>query len=135
MSDATISLIVLGAAMALFVANRFPPEIVAVAAALALAASGVIEASDAVAGFGDPTVILITSLFVVSQGLEAAGITAWAGHQLTTRAATPRRTLAMLLGLAGLGGRDHHAQRRDRRARARGGRARAALEASPRRSS
>ena len=73
MSDATISLLVLGAAMALFVANRFPPEIVAFAAALALAALGVIEARDVIAGFGDPTVILITALFIVSEGLEAAG--------------------------------------------------------------
>src|SRR4051794_4140186 len=102
MSDATISLIVLGAAMALFVANRFPPEIVAFAAALALAALGVIDAREVIAGFGDPTVILITALFIVSEGLEAAGITAWAGHRLTTRAASPRRTLAMLLALAGL---------------------------------
>jgi di/tricarboxylate transporter len=75
---------------------------VALAAALALAAAGVIEPHDAIAGFGDPTVILIASLFVVSQGLEAAGLTAWAGHQLTTRAATPKRTLAMLFGLAAL---------------------------------
>lgn len=43
MSHSTISLIVLGAAVALFVYNRFPPEAVALGAALALYALGVLD--------------------------------------------------------------------------------------------
>lgn len=86
MSHATISFVVLGAAMVLFVLNRFPPEIVAVAAALALYATGVLHSDQVLAGFGDPAVTFIASLFVVSEGLDATGVTAWAGQQLTARA-------------------------------------------------
>ena len=40
----------------------------------------------ALAGFGDPVVIFIATLFVVSEGLDATGVTAWAGQQLIGRA-------------------------------------------------
>ena len=39
--------------------------------------------NQALAGFGDPTVIFIATLFVVSDGLSASGVTAWAGRQLS----------------------------------------------------
>jgi di/tricarboxylate transporter len=102
MSDATLSLLVLGAATVLFITNRFPPEIVALGAALAMAAFGVLDAPEVVAGFGDPAVVFIASLLVVGAGLEAAGITAWVGQQLIKRADSPRRLLAMLLALVAL---------------------------------
>ena len=38
--------------------------------------------TQALAGFGDPTVLFIASLFVVSEALDATGVTAWAGQQL-----------------------------------------------------
>ncbi len=47
------------------------------------------------AGFGDPTVVFIASLFVVSTALDQTGVTAWAGQQLL-RAAGESRTKLML---------------------------------------
>ena len=38
--------------------------------------------SEALAGFGDPAVLFIASLFVVSASLEATGVTAWIGQKL-----------------------------------------------------
>ena len=38
--------------------------------------------TQALAGFGDPTVIFIATLFVVSEALDATGVTTWAGQQL-----------------------------------------------------
>ena len=103
MSDATLSLIVLGAAVALFVWNRLPVAVVAVLTALALAATGVLTEQQALAGFGDPVVLFIASLFVLSDGLEASGVTAWAGRQLLTRAGTGRtRVLVSLMALGAL---------------------------------
>jgi di/tricarboxylate transporter len=67
--DATVSFVVLGAVVALFVWNRLPVELVAVAAALALYAAGVIDLHQTLAGFGDPMVVFIAALFVVSDGL------------------------------------------------------------------
>jgi di/tricarboxylate transporter len=43
---------VLGAVVALFVWNRFPPEIVALGAAIALYAAGVLDSHQVFAGFG-----------------------------------------------------------------------------------
>jgi di/tricarboxylate transporter len=72
MDDATLTFIVLGATVALFVWNRLPVAIVAMASALALYATGVISAEQAFAGFGDPTVIFIASLFVLSEALDVS---------------------------------------------------------------
>ena len=100
MSDVTISFAVLAVVVALFVWNRLPPEIVAVGAALALYAGGVLGADEVFAGFGDATVVFIASLFVVSEGLDATGVTTWAGQQLIARAGPrPSRLLALTLAL------------------------------------
>jgi di/tricarboxylate transporter len=48
-------------------------------------------------GFGDPAVVLIASLFVVSEGLDATGVTAWLGQALIARAGTSRTRLIVLL--------------------------------------
>jgi di/tricarboxylate transporter len=99
-SHATLTLIVLGATVVLFVANRLPPEVVAIGAALALYAVGVLDPAQVVAGFGDPAVAFIASLFVVSEGLDASGVTAWAGQKLIAGAgASARRLLVMMLAL------------------------------------
>ena len=55
----------------LFVWGRFPVELVAIGAALTLWATDVLDLDQALAGFGDPTVIFIASLFVVSESLDA----------------------------------------------------------------
>lgn len=100
MSHVTITLVVLGATVVLFVVNRFPPEVVAIGAALALYAAGVLSSDQVVSGFGDPAVAFIASLFVVSEGLDASGVTAWAGQKLIAHAgASPRRLLVSMLGL------------------------------------
>ena len=101
MSSATVSLLVLAASVALFVWNRLPVGIVAIATALALYFTGVLDVSTALSGFGDPVVIFIATLFVVSEGLEASGVTAWAGQMLTQRAGTRRtRLLIAVMALA-----------------------------------
>jgi di/tricarboxylate transporter len=102
MSHATISFLVLGVAVVLFVSNRLPPEIVALGAALAMYAFGVIRAHQVLAGFGDPAVMFIASLFVVSEGLEASGVTAWMGQQLIDR--TGSRASLLLMSMLLLGG-------------------------------
>src|SRR4051812_47700993 len=99
MSDATITFGVLGVVVVLFVWNVFPPEVVAVGAALLLYATGVLGADQVFAGFGDATVVFIAALFVVSEGLDATGVTTWAGQQLIARAGS-RPALLLVLTLA-----------------------------------
>ncbi|HWK92382.1 MAG TPA: SLC13 family permease, partial [Luteimicrobium sp.] len=97
MSDSAWCFVVLGVVVALFVWNRFSVGLVAVFAALALYATGVVDATTAVAGFGDPIVVFIAGLFVVAEGLEATGVTAWAGQQLLARVGTGRSGLLVAL--------------------------------------
>ena len=96
MSDETICLLVLAAVVVVFVWDRFPVALVAVGTALALWATGVLELDQALAGFGDPVVLFIASLYVVSEGLEAAGVTSWVGQQLIARVGGSRTRLLVL---------------------------------------
>ena len=99
MSDIAICFAILGGVVVLFVWNKLPVEIVALAAALTLWATGVLSVEQAFAGFGDTTIIFIASLFVVSEALDATGVTTWAGNLVVDRASDRNRlvTLVMLL--------------------------------------
>src|SRR5262245_18886664 len=89
-SHATITFLILFAVIVLFVWNRFAVEIVAIGALLALYAFGILPLDQIVAGFGDPTVVFIATLFVIGEGLDASGVTTWAGQQLSTRTGSDR---------------------------------------------
>ena len=104
MSDSTITFLILAAAVVVFVWDYLPVAIVAVGVALSLWATGVLSLDQALSGFGDPTVIFIASLFVVSEGLDASGVTAWLGQQLTALAGESRTRLLVftMLLVAGL---------------------------------
>ena len=99
MSDITTVYVILGAAVVLFVSNRIPVELVAIGVSLALFATGLLEADQAISGFGDPTVIFIASLFVVSEGLDGTGVTTWAGQRLMASVGTSRTRLVVLMML------------------------------------
>jgi di/tricarboxylate transporter len=90
MSDSSVTFVIIGAIVVLFVSNRVPVAIIAIATALSLWATGILDLEQATAGFGDPTVLLIASLFVVSEALDATGVTAWVGQLLVDRAGGDR---------------------------------------------
>ncbi|MFD6700957.1 MULTISPECIES: SLC13 family permease [unclassified Microbacterium] len=90
---------VLIVAIVLFLSNRLPAPIVALLVTLALFATGAVTFEQAIAGFGDPIVIYLAGLFVVSESLEATGVTAWAGQQLTRRVGDKRSSVLIALML------------------------------------
>jgi di/tricarboxylate transporter len=96
MSDIAVVYLILAVAVVLFVSGKVPVGLVAIGVALALWATGVLTLEAALSGFGDPTVLFIASLFVVSEGLDATGVTAWAGQQLIDRGGTTRSRLVLL---------------------------------------
>jgi Na+/H+ antiporter NhaD/arsenite permease-like protein len=96
MTDAAISFAILAIVVVLFVSGRVPVGIVALFAAISLWATGVLDLTQALAGFGDSTVIFIATLFVVSEGLDASGVTAWAGQLLLRGAGAGRVRLIVL---------------------------------------
>ncbi len=97
MTDATLTFAVLGGAVLLFLWNRLPVAVVALGASLALYGLDVIDVGEAFAGFGDPTVIFIATLFVVSDALDRAGVTTWATHRLVAVAGESKSKLVVLL--------------------------------------
>jgi di/tricarboxylate transporter len=96
-SDQTITFLVLAAVVVVFILDRLPVAVVAVATALSLWATGVLDLNQALAGFGDPAVLFIAALFVVSESLDATGVTAWAGEHLTARVGDSRTRLLLLM--------------------------------------
>lgn len=103
MSDIAITFAIVIAVVVLFVWNRVPVAVVAVGTSIALYLTGVLDAGQAIAGLGDPVVIFIASLFVVTAGLESAGVTTWAGQVAVRSAGGSRlRLMALLMLMAAL---------------------------------
>ncbi|QRM54383.1 SLC13 family permease [Sinorhizobium sp. BG8] len=100
MSPIAYIAIIIVVAVVLFVTNKVPVVIVAMLTSLALWATGVLTLGQALGGFGDPAVIFIASLFVMSTGLEVTGVTAWAGQLLIRGAGEESRTRLLLLTMS-----------------------------------
>jgi hypothetical protein len=102
-ADSTIVFLVLGVLVVLLIVDVFPTEIVAMASALVLWATGVLDVEQTLAGFGNPTVIFVASLLVVAAALDASGVTAWAGQILVAIAGDHQRRLTIAaMGLGAL---------------------------------
>lgn len=97
MSPIAYIAVIIVVAVVLFVWNRLPVVVVAMMVCLSLWATGILTLNQALSGFGDPAVIFIASLFVVSSGLEATGVTAWAGQLLIRGAGEESRTRLLIL--------------------------------------
>jgi di/tricarboxylate transporter len=82
MSQATLSLVIVGVAVAFFIWNRLPVEAVAIGTALTLYFTGLVDTRTLFSGFGDAVIVFIAALFVVSEGLEESGVTAWVSGML-----------------------------------------------------
>ncbi len=100
MSPITYIAAIIAATVALFIWNKLPVVVVAMGVALALWATQVLTLGQALGGFGDPAVIFIACLFVVSAGLETTGVTAWAGQLLIRGAGQESRTRLLLLTMS-----------------------------------
>jgi hypothetical protein len=97
MSEIAIVFGVLVALVVLFAWGRLPVEVVAFGAVLALAATGVLTFEQSLAGFGDPVVLFIASLFVVSEALDSTGVTTWSGQWMIARSGDSRLRLVVLM--------------------------------------
>lgn len=97
MSDIAITMLILAIVVLAFVTNRIPVGLIAVGASLALYFAGILDLGQTLAGFGDPAVILIASLFVVAEGLDSSGLTGWAGQQLVEKGGRSQRRLTVLI--------------------------------------
>lgn len=101
MSGTVITYSIIGTMVVLFMTNLVPTAVTALLAALSLYATGVLDLDQALSGFGNPTVLFIASLLVVSASLDATGVTAWAGQALIARAGNSRARLVGFTALLG----------------------------------
>jgi di/tricarboxylate transporter len=100
MSDMSITFVILGVTMVMFVWGRFSLDTVALSSLLALFLTGVVDLDQALSGFSNSTVILIGTLFVVGEGLSKTGLTAWFGDKLVESSGGSAARL-LVLSMAG----------------------------------
>ncbi len=88
----------------LFVSDRLRLDVVAMLVILALLLSGLLSAKEALAGFGDPVVVLIAGLFVIGEGLFRTGVALAIGNWLMRVGGTSetRMMILLMLVVAGL---------------------------------
>lgn len=90
-----LTLVTLSYVLATLILTRFQPDLVLVSAMAFLLFAGVLEPTEAFAGFGNPGVITIAILYVVAAGLKETGAVEWIarhllGHPKTARGAQLR---------------------------------------------
>lgn len=92
-------------AVVLFIRNTPRMDVVALLMIVALPLSGVLTVEETLAGFSDPSVVVIAALFVIGEGLVRTGIAYQLGERLMTHAGSSETRLIILLMLtvAGLG--------------------------------
>ncbi|AYF98051.1 SLC13 family permease [Protaetiibacter intestinalis] len=93
------TVVILLLAVVAFASGKVPLAVVAGGVMVALWATGVLELGQVLAGFAEPTVLLIACLFIVSEALDATGVTAWVGQLVISRAGTARRPLTLVIAL------------------------------------
>ncbi|MBZ4488265.1 anion permease [Microbacterium sp. cx-55] len=101
MDPIIVTFVVLGVAVVAFVSGKVPLEVVSLGVLLSLWVTGVLTLPEALAGFSDPTVLFIATLFVVSESLDATGVTAWLAQRIVPLAGTrPARLIAIVSACA-----------------------------------
>ena len=84
----------------LFISDRIRVDAVAILVIIALLLSGILSPKDAVAGFGNPLIILIAGLFIVGEGLLQTGVVYTAVDWMVSVAGSNRTRLTVLLMLS-----------------------------------
>jgi di/tricarboxylate transporter len=91
------------AAITLFVLSKPRMDVVALLVMVALPLTGILDIQHTLAGFSDPSVVLIAALFVIGDGLVRTGIAYRLGDWLVARAGSSETRLLVLLMLAAAG--------------------------------
>ncbi|MCK8784294.1 SLC13 family permease [Roseomonas sp. NAR14] len=100
-----IVLLLLAAAVVMFVVNRPRMDAVALIMIVAMPFTGVVTIGEALAGFSDPSIVLIAALFVIGEGLVRTGVARHLGDWLDAKArgSEVRLLVLLMLVVAGLG--------------------------------
>lgn len=103
--DLVLVLVLLVAAIAMFIRARPRMDIVALIMIAALPLTGTVTVGEAIAGFSDPNIVLIAFLFVLGEGLVRTGVARRLGDWINAKAGGSEAKLVVLLmaSVCGLG--------------------------------
>ena len=95
--DMLIAVLTLAGAAVLLVTNWIRGDLVAVLVMLTLMLTGVLEPSDALSGLSSPVVVIIASMFVISEAIVHTGLAQRMGEAIIDRGGTSEVRLLVLL--------------------------------------
>jgi di/tricarboxylate transporter len=90
-------LLLLAAAVLMFLRNRPRMDVVALLMIAALPLTGVVTVSEAIAGFSNPNIVLIALLFVLGEGLVRTGVARRLGDWISRKSGGSETRLIVLL--------------------------------------
>lgn len=96
----SLMLTILIITITLFIWGKFTPDIIALLSMLSLFLFGILDLSETLSGFSNPTVIMIAALFIIGEGLSQTGWTALAGQKFIKMAG---KSITKLLLITTLG--------------------------------
>ncbi len=101
-----LMLFILIVTIGLFVWGKFTPDIVALISMISLFLTGILDATETLSGFSNPTVIMIAALFIIGEGIAQTGWTAMAGKKFVEWAgkSIPKLLVIVTLGAGVLSG-------------------------------
>lgn len=88
------------ACVAAFIVNRPRMDVVALMALVALVLGGTLSPAEALAGFSEPSVLLIAAFFIIGEGLVRTGIAYRVGDWLVHKAGSDETRLIVLMMLS-----------------------------------
>ena len=92
-------LTILAISLVLFITEKLRMDVVALLVLSALAIGGLVEIEEALAGFSNPAVITVWSMFILSAGLSATGVADIIGRQVLKMAgrSEPRMIIVIMI--------------------------------------
>ncbi|MBR0683568.1 SLC13 family permease [Roseomonas eburnea] len=102
-TELLIVLALLGSAIVMFIINKPRMDAVGLLMIVLLPFTGVLTINEALAGFADPSIVLLAALFVIGEGLVRTGTAQRIGDLLNAKAGGSETRMLVLLMVAGAG--------------------------------
>ena len=103
MEPSTITLIIIGITLILYITERIPIATTSIIACIAFALFGIIPMNEAFAGFGNDVVFLIVGMMIVGSALYETGVAQFAGQKIVSLVGTNVRAFSAAIILASVG--------------------------------
>ncbi|MEI6864763.1 SLC13 family permease [Flavicella sp.] len=78
----TITFIILGITIILFISGKIRPDIVALTCMMSLSLSGILTVDETFSGFSNSSILLIAGLFIVGEAMSRTGLTSLLGNKI-----------------------------------------------------